>query len=211
MQGTMSRADLVADLQASLQDAASLFTAADSADYIRHLDMAALDLGRHRHRTLLGTLTVIAEQYQYAAPADLLVPKSAIWGRTHQMRYRPWDRRFPGTLPRIELVETPDGNKLHLIPAPTADQITQLGGQFDFYYFAGHSIADDAAQTTIASYDRGLLILRAQAEAMAELAMRGVGKAIKPMMGGSGTPRNGTPAALAQQFMDTFYWQVKLP
>ena len=46
MPGTMIEADLVLDLKASLQDAASVFFAGPDADFRRHLGVAALDFVR---------------------------------------------------------------------------------------------------------------------------------------------------------------------
>lgn len=203
MSGTLSRADLVADLKASLQDAAKVFVAANDADFSRHLDAAALDMGRVRPRTMLGTITLVAEQYNYTAPADLLSYKSDLWGIPGR-RINPWESSYPGRLPDVRFAVSGAVRELHFLPAPTAAQITALGAAFKFYYFAAHSIGATAADTTLHAGDRGLLLLRAQAEAMKEMAMRNIAKPVQVRDGMSQGPRNGTPSALFAELMRMF-------
>lgn len=201
MSGTLSRADLKADLKASLQDAAKVFTAANDADFDRHLDAAALDMCRIRPRTLLGSLTLVADQFNYAAPADFLSFKSYLWGLS---RPQPWEKHYTGRLPDVRSAMNGSTRELHLLPAPTAQQIGVLGSSFKFYYYAAHSIGDTAAATTIQVGDRGLLLLRAQAEAMKEMSMRNIGKPVAMRDGLSQGPRNGTPQYLFEVLMKQF-------
>ena len=203
MAGTMSQGDLVDDLKASLQDAAKVFTAANDADIKRHLDVAALEMGRKRPRTLLGTLTLVAEQFNYAAPADFLSYKSDLWG-IPASRIPLWDKSYPGRLPDVQPAMNGAVRELHFSPPPTATQITVLGSAFKFYYFAAHAISATAASTTILPGDRGLLLLRAQAEAMKEMAMRNIGKPVAMRDGMSSAPRNGTPSFLFEALMTQF-------
>jgi hypothetical protein len=79
-----------------------------------------------------------------------------------------------------------------------------LGSEFRYYYFALHSIGAAAADTTVKASDRGLLLLRAQAEAMKEMAMRNIKKPVQMRDGLASAPRNGTPASLFQALMDQF-------
>jgi len=203
MPGTMSRVDLLADYKASLQDASKVFTAANDTDFNRHLDVAALAMGRVRPRTLLGTLTLVADQFNYAAPADFLMYKSALWG-VITARVSPWEKHYYGKLPNVSVAVNGAVREMHLLPAPTALQITLLGAGFKFYYFAGHTIDTIAANTTILAVDRWVLLLRAQAEAMKEMAMRNIGKPVQMRDGISGGTRNGTPAYLYEQLMKMF-------
>lgn len=197
----MSQADLVADLKAGLMDSAEVFTAALDADFIRHLTAAALAMGRPRPRTLLGTLTLVADQVGYAAPADFHAFKAPLWGASTA---KPWDKNWPGRLPCAYAVEVSGAIEIHLDPAPTTAQITQLGSAYKFYYFAKHAIGAAAADTTVRPGDRGLLLLRAQAEAMREMAMRNIKKPVQLRDGLASAPKNGTPAALFQALMDLF-------
>ncbi len=203
MAGTMSQADLVADFKASLQDAKNVFTAESDADFIRHLVAAALDMGHKRPRTLLGNITLVADQYNYPAPANLHAYKSDLWGIPAR-RINPWEKNHPGKLPDVFVSGSAGALELHLLPAPSAFQIGVLGSAFKFYYFATHIIGATAADTTIQAGDRGLLLLRAQAEAMKEMAMRNIGKPVALRDGMSQGPRNGTPQYLFEQLMKMF-------
>ncbi|MFA6971645.1 MAG: hypothetical protein WC208_09630 [Gallionella sp.] len=203
MSGSLSRADLVADLKASLQDAAKVFTAINDADFNRHLDTAAQDMTCKRPRTMLGMLTLAADQFNYPAPADFFDFKSSLWGVSTQ-RVQPWDKRHPGRLPDVRSAMNGLTRELHLLPAPSGLQINVLGASFKFYYYAAHSIGTLATDTTIQAGDRDLLLLRAQAEAMKEMAMRNISKPVAMRDGLSQGPRNGTPQYLFEQLMKLF-------
>lgn len=204
MAGSMSRADLVTDLKASLRDAAATFTAAADADFVRHLDKAAADMHRVRPRTLIGEVTILAGEGEYDAPADILRFKSAIWGVRGANFPNPWDRQWPGPLPRCRLI---DDNLLSMYPAPTHQQIGLFGSAYRFYYVAKDAIGGQANETTIAAADRDLLLLRAQAEAMLELSLR---DSVRPVQVGGGfgqQAKTGTPAALHAQLMTE--WMIR--
>jgi len=204
MSGTMSQADLVADLKASLQDSANMFTAAADADFIRHLDAAAEDFSRARKRTMVGSLTLVAEQDLYPAPSDCLRPKFSTWGRDARRKYLPWDKNWTGRFPRMTMTEQSGAREILLSPAPTATQITRYGSSYKYFYFAAHAVDALAANTTIMAGDRALLLLRAQAEAAKELAMRNITKPVQLRDTTSSMPRNGTPAALYEALMALF-------
>ena len=204
MAGTMSQADLVAGLKVMLGDAASSFTGTGDSDFERHLDVAALDMGRVRPRTLVGELTLVADQPNYSVPAELLQPKYTLWGRTERRNRKPWNNNWPAKAPRMSVVENSGSRELWLDPAPTEAQITDLGKSFKYFYFAGHTIDADAANTTIPATDRELLLIRASAQALQELANHGVVKPVSIGDGFGSTPKNGTPAALAESVMTLF-------
>lgn len=205
MAGTMIQADLVADLKASLMDSANVFTAASDGDFKRHLDLAALDFGRFRPRTMKATLTLVADQAEYDAPADFKLYKSSLWGMTPIKAPQPWEKGYPGKLPYCEALEIGGVRKLFLYPTPTAAQIAVLGSVYIYFYYAKHVIdAAAAASTTIQLADRGLLLLRAQAEAMKEMTVRNSGKPVAMRDGLSGMSRNSTPAALYEMLMRDF-------
>ena len=122
MAGTMSMADLVTDLKASIKDAAEVFTAAGDADFQRHLTHAALDFHRARPRTLVGEIMLVADQANYPAPVDLVMSKAPLWGIAEKRRIKYWERHYPGQLPRLRTLRADDHSKeLWLDPAPTAD------------------------------------------------------------------------------------------
>ncbi len=64
-----------------------------------------------------------------------------------------------------------------------------------------HVLGANAADTTIANTDRGLLLLRAQAEAMLEISLHNANKPVQVRDGYSGTARNSTPAALYESLL----------
>jgi len=204
MSGSMAQSDLIADLKASMNDAASVFTAAGDADFKRHLDHAALDFARVRPRVLSSSVALVADQDEYTAPADAIDEHSMQWGKNKKRDLKPWDASWPGALPRMDVVGAPGARRLIFSPAPSARQITVLGSNCTFRYFAAHKIDTSAANTTIRPEDRALLLLRAQAEAMKELAMRNSKKPVSLRDGMNASPKNGTPAALHDQLMKEF-------
>ena len=203
--GDMTRASLVTDLKAILMDAAGKFTAAADADFNRHLDLAALDMARVRPRTRVGSVTLVADQPNYAAPADSHQVKMPLWGLNERRQRKPWERGWPGRLPTLSLLTGDTGTELWLSPSPSAAQISDLGSTYRFYYFATHSIGATAEDTTIAPGDRHLLLIRATAHALQELANNGVTKPVQLGSGGVGSmPKNGTPGALADALLKQF-------
>lgn len=200
MAGTMSRGDLRTDLKDSLHDAASALS--DPADFDRCLAAAVDDLGLMMPQTLASTLTLVADQAEYVAPADFLRFKMALWGVSTPVK--PWDKNHPGKLPSVNHAE----GLLVMVPAPSAWQIALLGSNYRFFYFAGYVLDDVAANTTVPAHSRSLLLLRAQAEACRELALRNVTKPVSMRDGISNQPRNGTPAALHAMLMEEFVARV---
>lgn len=199
MPGTMSQADIIADLRRSLGDAASAFDAVRDDDFKRHLAVALTGMQAKRPRTLLGSITISADEVRYAiSEADFAQYKTHVWG-TRPLK--PWDPYYPGALPRVQAVHDVDGWALMFDPAPAAEHITAYGSTFKFWYFGAHVLGADAADTTLAEADRSLLILRAQAEAMRELSMRNINKPVQLRDGFSGQPRNSTPAALYRELL----------
>lgn len=204
MPGTMSEADLVADLKASLFDAKAVFTTPADGDFKRFLAQALPDMQFKRPVTRLGSITLVAGEGRYAVvEADFAAFKTDLW-RDPSRVPKPWEPTYPGALPRICAMREVDAWFIQLDPAPAAAHLAALGDTFKFYYFAAHAIGADAANTTVNPQDRGLLLLRAQAEAMLAVGMRNAGKPVQLRDGLSGTPRNSTPAALHELLMKIF-------
>lgn len=200
----MSLDSLVADLKASLFDAASVFTGEDDADFKRFLAQALPDLQWKRPLTKLGQVTLVAGTASYVlADADFAALKMDLWRDVGKLP-RPWEPGYPGALPRITAQQGATGWELVFDAAPTAAMLAYLGSTCRYHYFAEHAIGLLAADTTVAEPDRGLLLLRAQAEAMLALAIRNAGKPVQLRDGLSGTPRNSTPAALHQVLLQLF-------
>ncbi len=205
MAGSMSLVDLVADFKRSLHDSGALFDAANDADFARFLTLALPDMQAKRPVTKLGSVTLVADVPRVALGVlnvGFSAFKTYLWGDARV--FRPWEPAWPGTLPRVGATFADGQWWLVFTPAPTAKQISAHGSQFDFWYYAEHAIGTLPADTTINRQDRGLLMLRAQAEAMRELAIRNAAKPVQLRDGLSGAPRNSTPAALHQELMRQF-------
>ncbi|PHS70531.1 MAG: hypothetical protein COB22_07855 [Cycloclasticus sp.] len=190
----MQLSALVDDLKTTLKDAAGKFSAANDADFTRLLKAAAVTFGRKRPRTLVGSVDLVAEQSRYTAPADFMLPKAGVWGRNEQRKYKPWDNRHPGRLPGLSTVEEADTIKIVLTPAPTQNQINIISSSYEFFYFATHTLSEDAGKTTIRENDRDLLLLLATIGAMTELANSGTVNPIQ-LHRGMGSQSKGTTAA----------------
>lgn len=205
----MSRAALAADHRAALMDAADLFSGVGDIDFIRHLDQAALDLSRFRPRIVLGSVSLVAVQALYDPPTGMIDVRLVLWGRRERQTRSPWADDYPVPPPTARLLETQTGLKIRIDPAPSAAQIADLGAEFDFMYAAIHGIGTDAADTTVRASDRGLLLLRAAAEAMGELARAGVRRPVQWNNGLGSQPTQGTPAALAKDLMAQFVAEAR--
>lgn len=199
MAGTMSQADLVEDLKRSFHDAASAMSAPADADWLRCLGVALVAMQAKRPRTLLGTLSLQPEVDTYAVTAtDFASYKTHQWGGRPP---KPWAAEYPGPLPRVAAVQSGGAWLLVFDPAPTWLHIQAYGSAFRFWYFGTHSLGADAASSTLASADRPLLLLRAQAEVLRELTLNHLNKPVQLRDGFSGTPRNSTPSALYAQLL----------
>lgn len=209
MAGSMSEADLVADLKTSLSDVGTLFSSeAEDGAYKRFLSQALPDMQVKRPMTKLGTVTLMADVPSYTVEEpDFAELKLDLW-RDQAKLPKPWAPTWPGPLPRIQAVRGTTAWSLLFDPAPTITQLSLLGTTCKFWYYARHVIGADAADTTVAAQDRGLLLLRAQQEAMLAVAMRNASKPVQLRDGLSGTPRNSTPSAL-HETLRRLFWEAR--
>lgn len=204
----MSTVDLVQDLKRGFADT-TLFNAANDGDFVRFLEAALAPMQTKRPVTLMGSVQLVAGQPRYplAAYPDFVDYKSTLWGGGSRgcCTLMPWDPGYPGAAPRVCGAREADGTAVLLFdPAPTALHIAAHSSAFSFWYFARHRLGADGTPCSVAPADRRLLLLRAQVEALLELAMRSAGKPVQMRDGYSGTPRNATPAALADQLLHLF-------
>lgn len=204
MPAPYTTAELVVLHKRGLMDAASLFPAANDADLLRHLRVAARELSAgKRTRTKLGTLTLVAGTSQYPAPADLLRAKVSPWG-VDQVTAQPWNApRTP--LPALRTAVDADGSEqLHLRPPPCAAQIAAFGSDYPYYYLTSH-LVPDTGNSTITDRELDLLLLRAKVEAMRELAIRNHNKPVSLRagqgMGDASQARNASAPALYDAFL----------
>ncbi len=201
---SMKESDLVADLKASLHDSAAVFRAALDADFRRFIADALPDMQFKRPITRLGTVVLTEGEPRYAMPVgDFAALKTSLWGGT--TRLRPWEPGYPGAVPRVHATWDGAAWWVELESAPTPAQLAAWTRELTFWYFARHVVSDEAGATTVNTLDRGLLLLRAQVEAMRELSVRNASKPVQLRDGLSGTPRNSTPAALYQALLDAFH------
>lgn len=200
----MALDELVVDLKASLHDSGKVFVAADDADFKRFLTQALPDMQFKRPVSRLATVTLVADQSRYAMPAaDFAAFKVSEWADPRRAP-KPWEPGYPGAVPRV--CAEWDGLAWWVVldPAPTLALLACYGASLRFWYFARHVLGETSGETTVNELDRGLLLLRAQAEAMKELAIRNASKPVQLRDGLSGAPRNSTPAALAEQLLTEF-------
>ena len=195
--------DLIEELRATLHGAAKYFTGTeDDADYDlrRLLTVAAADLATRRGRTLIGEVQLEAGRFRYEdLPADLIYIKTPIWG--HDKSIEPWADNYPGPLPRARVLHENGQPVLILSPSPSQQQIHALGGTYRFYYAASYwsGQASDPVQFEQEN-DRNLLLLRAQAEAMRELAMQNITRPVETRTN-IAMPANATAGAIWERLM----------
>lgn len=198
-------APVIAALKSSVGTAvAGRFKAADDADWKRALAAALQDMQFKRPNTRAGTVQLHALQAAYPVPyPDFAALKVHMWADPARTP-PPWEPGYPGAVPRVDAQF--DGATWTLVfsPAPTMRQISAWGGEFAFWYFGRHVLSDVPGNSTLTDADQPLLLLRAQAELMREMAMQNVALPVTVRDGYSGTPRNGTPAALFEVLLAQF-------
>lgn len=204
----MSEQDLVADLKESLFDSADVFASENDTAFKRLLAQALPDMAVKRPITRLASFPLVAGTDRYLVPVDNFAQlKIDLW-RDARKQPKPWDPCWPGPLPLVSAQQDEDGWWIVLDPAPSAAHLAAMGSTFKFYYFAHHAIGADASGTTVAAADRGLLLLRAQAEAMLAIAVRNAGKPVQLRESLTGVARNSTPSALYDALMKRF-WEAR--
>ncbi|WP_024303316.1 hypothetical protein [Pseudogulbenkiania sp. MAI-1] len=200
-----TQASLITKLQASLLATAESFL---PEDFARHVHVAVADFSRYRPLEMVDTLALQAGLALYPCPAELTVVLGCDWGRDAKLTLDPWDNRWPGALPAIRVMRQGENRVLYLTPAPSARQISLLGSACTYRYGAAHMVSE--TDGTLADQDVPLVVLRAQAEALRELAAKHTTVPYQVRDGISATPRNGTPSYLHTVLMDEFERRVKL-
>ena len=194
------RSEVLALYQESLLDAKRVFK---EPDYARHLDTALRALNEVRPQLKFTEFTLAPFRHMYACPADLVRIHACMWGRTHKATTRPWDDCFMGRLPEWRIFSNTAGARfLRAEPAPLPRQIDVAGMQCELMYTADHVLSE--TECTLNEIEIGLLILRAQAEAMREISAQNSTQAYQLREGISSTPKNGTPAYLYSQLIAEF-------
>ena len=202
----MNRPDLLKAYSDSLLDSQRAFKA---DDFGRHMDTALRELAQFRPRRVLAELNSMPMQREYECPADLIEVLATHYGRAEKAQRQPWDAGYPTQrLPEVTVQYRADGSRyLQVFPAPSYQLLAQIGTVVGYEYSAGHVVTDSYSSLTPVLVH--LAILRAQAEAMRELAMRNSSMPTQVKDSLTNTPANGTPSYLYQLLMDEFYGRVK--
>ena len=201
----MSRQGLRDAFKGILCDAAAKF---DDPKLDQQLDTAARELSRVKPTVKNASLDLVADQTDYPAPSDLLQPMGSRWGFTALRDYRPWENNYPKSLPRLTAErDESDTRVLILIPPPNAEQISLHGSAYRYRYSIQHVIADLADDTTVPEDQQDLLLQRALIAALHSLAARQV-TAVANLGGSYSAPRNGHPAAIAEQLLHDWHQRI---
>lgn len=192
-------------------DAASIFGEVSGdidAAMDRHLDAAVSDFDRVLPRLVSAQIHLVAGTANYAAAADAQRFHSTELV-DNQNELDPYDER------RVQVVPTPILTTLNGVkawqfrPAPNAKLLGLLGACYPLTYYAAHKLDADQANTTLDVSQIPLLVLRAQVESLRELAIRNAHKPVALRDPQYSTTKNGTPAALADQFMRMWEQQTR--
>ncbi|AXF86763.1 hypothetical protein DTO96_102519 [Ephemeroptericola cinctiostellae] len=204
----MNRPALLARHKAALLDAQRGFKE-DDTDYERHIATALIDLNQRRPRHAWASLTLEPKRRTYPCPSDLKHVYACHYGRDEKQQRDCWDPHYPiGRLPDVSVGWDADHCRfLNVHPIPSAMLLGVLGAQCDYEYTADHILTDEVC--TLDEFEQGLLILRAQAEAMRELAMRNSTQPVQLRDGLTQGAANGTPSHLYSVLLAEFEQKVK--
>lgn len=188
----------------SLQDALTIFGAdagAQDPHLDRHLDAAVTDFGRVAPLLVSTTLSLVADVANYVAPADAVRFHSTELV-ADQNELPPWDSSRLQIVPEPFITSIAGARCWQFRPTPTNAMLAKLGSSsYPYTYFARHVLSEVDGATTIILEHQSLLVMRAQVESMREMAIRNAHKPIAVRDGMYSQTKNGTPAALADQFM----------
>lgn len=198
------RNEILARYAESLLDSKRAFS---DTDLPRHLDAALSALSEVRPQCKITLLNLVADRSIYPCPDDLLKVNKCLYGLNVKNSQNPWDDWYVGCLPHWHVFKNNNNQRvLFANPAPTTLQLTIIGPECEIIYCAGHVLADD--ECSLNKDEIGLLILRAQAEAMREISMKNTTQSYQLREGISSTPQNGTPAYLYKTLMEEFNVRV---
>jgi len=178
----------------------------EHSDWDLMLEQAAERMGRVIALRKRADLTLSFGVSEYDAPNDFIGFDFSDWGVTDQRDVDPWNDIYEDKLPTVSAFENGVTTQLQLDPPPTSGQIILFGTQYRFTYKAEHTLTDTVS--TIQKKHRGIFLLLAQIQVMLFIARRNSGKPVSMRDGYTGTPRNGTPAALASQLEDELATQL---
>lgn len=191
------RTEFLSRYKKSLLDSVRAFS---DADLERHVDIALQALSLIKPKLSATVLTLVGGRSLYPCPANLLAFQACFWGRANKAAVQPWDDGYVGKLPEWSVTHNEAGERfLRANPPPSFRQLSYIGSYAEIEYRA----AWDWEDVGIGGMGH-VLMLRAQAEAMRELAAKNATTAYNIREGISATPKNGTPAYLYEQLLQEF-------
>lgn len=209
---TLKRSDVRKQLDDSLIDCGSVWGEEGanerSAAMDRFIDAALTDLNRVTPNVCAGSLSVTAGSSLHPAPDDALRFIDSEWVERNALR-QPWTPQYVAVVPQPRLVRLGNVKSWQFSPPLDATTLAKLGSAFHYTYIARHRLTEDEAQATFDAALIPLVILRAQVEAMKEMAMRNSNKPMQTRDALYSQTRNGTPAALAEMLMKLFEAQTR--
>lgn len=192
----MALSEFVTSLKSALRDLATRFT--DPDDFERLIAAAVREYSRYRPAIVRDSVTLVAGTDSYAVTGLRSILHSP-WGRT---RGKPWEDS-PGTPPNYYV----ESGQIVFETAPSGSDIGLWGAIFKFTGRGAHTV--DETNSTISEEDEDLILLRARAEALAELADDQAGKAGgHKSASGYGTSRDATLAGRANRLLEDWYLQM---
>lgn len=194
----MIYADVLAAHKAQLGKVAARFTAADDADFKRHLAGAARRVSDKRPRVCVDSVTLTAGVSEYPAPTGIIGTPISEWGMAASRI--PYLDSFIGFPPILDKIWSDSAIALRLSSPPTAEQIATWGASMTFRYWKAHVISE--AEITVDDADQALVLLSALIEAMRELATDTT--VVQLQKGLAGLPTAGTPAYLYDKLLLEF-------
>lgn len=197
--------DILLSYKSSLLDSASVFT---NEHLARHLKTAIFEYSKRKPLIKNGSIDLIPNIKTYSAPNDLFEIFETLWAKNEKLTKNPWDFNYPRNLPRLNAFQRNNGYELVLNRAVTESEIQMFGKAFEFSYKAFHILGNDLNQTTITENAIPIILLRAQAEAAREMAMRNIHKPVSLNTPVGGVPSNGTAMGIYQALIIEFEKQV---
>ena len=172
---------------------------ADVAQYIDGKEEYLINIALDHFTRLCPNIATIELQIKkdiavYDTPDDFVEFVKLIWAHEYQHSSEPWSSDFISHWPEYYSVD----NKIHLSIKPSSAQILAAGTQATLFYNAKRTVE------SLSEFQAHLVVLRAMAEAMRLESVRKSNKPVQLRDGHSPGPKNSTPSALYQAFLQEF-------
>lgn len=196
----MKRSELISQLQSVVLSERQRWKREGAWD--RAVDAALRALSDCRPLTNEAEITLNAGQRNYATPECLLDYLGSEWGQ--EPRIEPYERHYPGPVPRVYMILTPMGRQLEFAFAPRLAHLSAYGAVFRYRYKMLHILTEE--DCTVVEADRDLLFVRALAALMSELMAANVVEPIQLHQGNTAIslPESSTPAGVYKLLMQAY-------